>query len=55
MELSAKIKEVLDNRKESTAVEQSEADNESLKSDSIINLYNYKFYFFLRIKINLLH
>ena len=27
----------------------------SLKIDSIINLYNCKFYFFLRIKINLLH
>ena len=27
----------------------------SLKRDSIINLYNCKFYFFLRIKINLLH
>ena len=27
----------------------------SLKRDSIINLYNYKFYFFFEIKINLLH
>ena len=26
-----------------------------LKRDSIINLYNCKFYFFFRIKINLLH
>jgi ATP-dependent Clp protease ATP-binding subunit ClpC len=34
MELSAKIKEVLDNKKESTAVDQSDADNNSLKSDS---------------------
>jgi len=33
MELSAKIKEVLDNKKESSAVDQSDADN-SLKSDS---------------------
>ena len=33
MELSAKIKEVLDNKKESTAVDQSDADN-SVKSDS---------------------
>ena len=33
MELSAKIKEVLDNKKESTAVDQSDADN-SKKSDS---------------------
>ncbi len=34
MELSAKIKEVLDNKKESTAVDQSDADNNSLKRDS---------------------
>ncbi len=34
MELSAKIKEVLDNKKESTAGDQSGADNKSLKSDS---------------------
>ncbi len=34
MELSAKIKEVLDNRKESTAGEQPDADNKSLKADS---------------------
>ncbi len=34
MELSAKIKEVLDNKKESTAVDQTDADNKSLKSDS---------------------
>ena len=34
MELSAKIKEVLDNKKESTAGDQSEADNNSVKSDS---------------------
>ena len=33
MELSAKIKEVLDNKKESTSVDQSDADN-SVKSDS---------------------
>jgi len=33
MELSAKIREVLDNKKESTAVDQSDADN-SVKSDS---------------------
>ncbi len=33
MELSAKIKEVLDNKKESTALDQSDADN-SVKSDS---------------------
>ena len=33
MELSAKIKEVLDNKKESTAVDQTDADN-SVKSDS---------------------
>ena len=33
MELSAKIKEVLDNKKESTAIDQSDADN-SVKSDS---------------------
>ncbi len=34
MELSAKIKEVLDNKKESTAGDQSDADNKSLKTDS---------------------
>ncbi len=34
MELSAKIKEVLDNKKESTAVDQTDADNKSLKNDS---------------------
>ena len=34
MELSAKIKEVLENKKESTAGDQPETDNKSLKSDS---------------------
>ncbi len=34
MELSAKIKEVLDNKKDSTAVDQTDTDNKSLKSDS---------------------
>ncbi len=34
MELSAKIKEVLENKKESTAGDQTDADNKSLKSDS---------------------
>ncbi len=34
MELSAKIKEVLDNKKESAAVDPTDADNKSLKSDS---------------------
>ncbi len=34
MELSAKIKEVLDNRKESTAEDQPDADNKSVKTDS---------------------
>ncbi len=34
MELSAKIKEVLENKKESTAEDQSDSDNKSVKSDS---------------------
>ena len=34
MELSAKIKEVLDNKKESTAGNQSDADINSVKSNS---------------------
>ncbi len=34
MELSAKIREVLDNKKESTTGDQSDADNDSVKSDS---------------------
>ncbi len=34
IELSAKIKEVLDNRKESTAEDQPDADNKSVKTDS---------------------
>ncbi len=36
MELSAKIKEVLENKKESTTSDQSDADNKSVKSDSKI-------------------
>ena len=34
MELSAKIKEVLDNRKESTSEDQPDSDNKTLKTDS---------------------